>query len=56
MSRGDSGSMAPGVGRGMLWLVLNTSDIGHDASSRTKELSSAVYFVKTLDTRKKLTS
>lgn len=42
--------MARGVGRGMLWLVLNTSDIASDVLCHTKELSSAVYFVMTLDT------
>lgn len=42
--------MERGAGRGMLWLVLNTSDIGRDATCHTKELSSAVYLVMTLDT------
>lgn len=37
--------MARGVERGMLWLVLNTSDIASDALCHTKELSSAVYFL-----------
>lgn len=48
--------MARGAGRGMLWLVLNTSDIGRDVSCHTEELSSAIYFVMTLETSKELTS
>jgi hypothetical protein len=48
--------MARGVERGMLWLVLNTSDIRHVATCYTKQLSSAVYFLIFPETSSKLTS
>ena len=48
--------MARGVGRGMLWLVLNTSDIASDVLCHTKELNSAVSFLILPKTSSKLTS
>lgn len=48
--------MERGAGSGMLWLVLNTSDMRSDALCHTKELNSAVSFLILPKTSSKLTS